>query len=173
MPDTINTASAASAKRTEVKRVSPFGLEARRRFDAPARNVFEAWSNPDIFVRWWTPKSMGAAITFCEMDVRTGGSYRLEFTHPAFDRPMAFFGKFLEVTPPTRLDWTNEESGDAGATTTVTLEETDGATLLTFREAYSNEAALNQAFEGSASALPEQFDQLEALLAELKTNATR
>ena len=97
------------------------------------------------------------------MDVRTGGGYKLEFGHPAFERPMTFFGKYLEVVPNARLVWTNEE-GDDGAVTTVTFEEKDGKTLLTLHERYPTKEALDEALEGSAAALPEQFDQLDDLL---------
>ena len=78
---------------------------------------------------------------------------------------MAFFGKYVEVTPPSRLAWTNEESED-GAVTTVTFEEKDGRTHLTLTEAYPTREALDRNI-GSAEGLPEQFEQLDALLATL------
>jgi uncharacterized protein YndB with AHSA1/START domain len=98
------------------------------------------------------------------MDVRTGGAYRFVFRHPAFDQPMAFFGTYREVTPNKRLVWTNEES-DQGAVTTVTFEENAGKTLVTLHELYPTEAARDEALAGSAEGLPEQFAQLDELLA--------
>jgi uncharacterized protein YndB with AHSA1/START domain len=76
---------------------------------------------------------------------------------------MAFFGTYIEVIPPKRLVWTNEES-DQGAVTTVTFEENAGKTLVTLHERYPTEAALDEAITGSAEGLPEQFAQLDALL---------
>ncbi|MET3654605.1 SRPBCC family protein [Dyella japonica] len=139
-------------------------LVVRRTFHAPARIVFEAWSRPELFKQWWVPKSVGMTLVSCDMDVRTGGTYRLVFSHPAFDQPMAFFGTYREVTPHRRLVWTNEDS-DQGALTTVTFEENAGKTLVTYHELYPTEAALDEALAGSAEGLPEQFAQLDELLA--------
>jgi uncharacterized protein YndB with AHSA1/START domain len=102
---------------------------------------------------------MGMTLRSIEMDVRTGGRYRL-----GFGDGMDFFGRYLEVTPPTRLVWTNEESGDAGPVTTVTFEEKNGKTLLVLRELYPSKEAL-EAGAGAADALEETFQQLDELLA--------
>lgn len=75
---------------------------------------------------------------------------------------MEFFGTYLEVTPPTRLVWTNDE-GDAGKTvTTVTFDETDGKTRVTVHDLYPSKEALES---GSTAAMPEALEQLEELLA--------
>ncbi|WNL44245.1 SRPBCC family protein [Dyella sp. BiH032] len=157
-------ASPAATNHTSVARKSDRELVVTRTFDAPVHIVFEAWSNPELFKLWWVPKSAGMSLVSCDMDVRTGGTYRLVFRHPAFEQPMAFFGTYREVTPPTRLVWTNEES-EQGAVTTVTFEENAGKTLVTLHERYPTEAALDEALAGSAEGLPEQFAQLDELLA--------
>jgi uncharacterized protein YndB with AHSA1/START domain len=159
-----NADSAAAMHRTVVERKSDFELVVTRMFNAPARIVFEAWSKPELFKQWWIPKSVGMSLVSCDMDIRTGGTYRLVFSHPAFDQPMAFFGTYNEVTPNKRLVWTNEES-DEGAVTTVTFEESDGKTLVTLHERYPTTAALEEALAGSAEGFPEQFAQLDGLLA--------
>jgi uncharacterized protein YndB with AHSA1/START domain len=79
---------------------------------------------------------------------------------------MDFFGRYLEVTPHSRLVWTNEESGDAGSVTTVTFEEKDGKTLLVLSELYPSKEALD-AGAGAADAMGETFQQLDGLLATL------
>ncbi|MBB6183746.1 SRPBCC family protein [Oleiagrimonas soli] len=152
-------------KRTLVERKSDLELVVTRTFDAPAHIVFEAWSNAALFQRWWVPKSAGLTLLSCEMDVRTGGTYRLVFRHPMSEQPMAFFGTYQEVTPNERIVWTNEES-DEGAVTTVTFEEEAGKTRVTFHERYPTKAALEEAIAGSAEGLPEQFAQLDELLAD-------
>jgi uncharacterized protein YndB with AHSA1/START domain len=149
--------------RTVVERKSDFELVVTRTFNAPVHIVFEAWSKPELFKRWWVPKSAGLSLLSCDMDIRTGGAYRLVFRHPAFDQPMAFFGTYREVTPNKRIVWTNEES-DQGAVTTVTFEENDGKTLVTLHERYPTTEALDEALAGSAEGLPEQFAQLDELL---------
>src|SRR3954453_5625797 len=97
---------------TTVDRISDRELVATRTFDAPARLVFQAWTQPDLFKQWWLPKSMGMSLESCEMDVRTGGRYRLGFAGG-----MDFFGRYVEVTPHSRIVWTNEEGGEDGSTT--------------------------------------------------------
>jgi uncharacterized protein YndB with AHSA1/START domain len=147
-----------------VERKSERELVITRTFDAPARIVFEAWTKPELFKRWWVPKSMGMSLLSCEMDVRVGGRYRLEFSHEG--TKAAFFGTYKEVTPPLRLVWTNEESED-GAVTTVTLEEKGGKTLLVMRELYPSKEALDAAGTGAADAMVETFAQLDELLVTL------
>ena len=154
---------APTSNRTTSERKSDRELIIRRTFDAPARLVFEAWTTPELFRQWWVPKSSGATLLSCEQDVRVGGSYRLEFAHPKAATPMAFFGRYLEVVPNARLVWTNEESDD-GAVTTVTFAESDGKTLLVMRELYPSKEALDAAIEGMDEAMPETFEQLDALL---------
>jgi uncharacterized protein YndB with AHSA1/START domain len=163
MPN-ANADSAVAKNRTVVERKSDFELVVTRTFNAPARIVFDAWSKPELFTQWWIPKSVGMSLVSCDMDIRTGGTYRLVFSHPAFDQPMAFFGTYNEVTPHKRLAWTNEES-DQGAVTTVTFEENDGKTLVTLHERYPTTAALEEALAGSAEGFPEQFAQLDEMLA--------
>jgi uncharacterized protein YndB with AHSA1/START domain len=148
--------------RTSVERKSDRELVVTRTFNAPARLVFAAWTKPELFKQWWLPKSMGMTLVSCEMDVRTGGKYRL-----GFGGGMDFFGRYLEVTPHSRLVWTNEESGDAGSVTTVTFEEKDGKTLLVLSELYPSKEALDAAGTGAADATVETFQQLDELLATL------
>jgi uncharacterized protein YndB with AHSA1/START domain len=149
---------------TAIDRKSERELVVTRTFNAPARIVFEAWTRSDLFKLWWVPKSLGMNLRSCDLDVRVGGGYRLEFGHDAANA-MAFFGKYIEVTPPSRLVWTNDESED-GPVTTVTFEEKDGQTLLVLHELYPSKEALD-ASGGAADGLPEQFEQLDALLATL------
>jgi len=150
--------------RTTVERKSERELVTTRTFNGPARIVFEAWTKPELFKRWWVPKSMGMSLLSCEMDVRVGGRYRLEFSYEG--SKSAFFGTYKEVTPHSRLVWTNEESED-GAITTVTFEEKDGKTLLVMHELYPSKEALDAAGTGAADAMVETFAQLDELLVTL------
>ena len=149
---------------THVERISDRELVAARNFNAPARLVFEAWTKPELMMQWWTPKSFGITFVSCEIAARTGGSYRFVFSHPGFDEPMAFFGRYIEVLPPTRIVWTNEEEVD-GAVTTVSFEENDGKTRVTVHDLYPSKEALDAAIaSGSTGAWPEQFVELDTLL---------
>lgn len=148
--------------RTDVQRKSDRELVVTRLFDAPPRMVFRAWAEPELFRRWWVPKDAPINLLSCEMDVRTGGTYRLVFAAGETDT-MAFHGKYLTVVPDERIVWTNEEE-DEGAVTTVTFEDQGGKTLLTFHELYPSKEALDEAMTGAAAGLPTQLDQLDELL---------
>ena len=158
--------------RTTVERKSDREVVVTRTFDAPAHVVFEAWTKPELFKQWWVPRSMGMTLRSCELDVRTGGKYRLVFSDdPA--NPMAFFGKYLDVVPNQRIVWTNEESGADGSVTTVTFEEKNGKTTVVMSELYPTKEALDAAGTGAQEAMNETFGQLDELLAALAATAPR
>lgn len=154
---------------TTVERTSELELVVTRVFNAPPRLVFEAWTKPELMKRWWAPKSSGMTLASCEMDVRTGGRYRLEFDRGT-GQPLAFFGKYLEVIPDARLVWSNEES-EQGSVTTLTFEDHDGSTRLVMRERYPTKDALDQALAGMEDGMGESFTQLDELLAALGAGA--
>ena len=156
--------SIPNRSRTTAERKSERELVVTRSFNAPARIVFDAWTKPELFKRWWVPKSSGLTLLSCELDVRVGGGYRLVFGHG--DSKLEFFGKYLEVTPHSRLVWTNDEDEEGGAVTTVTFAEDAGKTRLTLHELYPSKKALDDAMaSGSISWSDEQFEQLDQLLA--------
>lgn len=151
--------------RVTVERKGERELVVTRIFDAPPSMVYRAWSEPALFRRWWVPKSVpGISLVACEMDVRTGGTYRLEFG-AGDSGTVAFHGRYIEVVPNERIVWTNDEA-EEGAITTVTFEDRGGKTLLTFHEAYPSKEALEEALQSNAAALPEQLQQLDELLSE-------
>jgi uncharacterized protein YndB with AHSA1/START domain len=153
---------------TTTERKSDRELVVTRIFNGPARIVFEAWTKPELLKRWWAPKSFGLTMISCEADVRVGGTYRLVFRHDAFPEPMAFFGRYIEVTPHSRLVWTNEEGEGGGQVTTVTFEENGGKTLLVMHDLYPSKEALDAAIaSGSTSGTGETFEQLDELLLSL------
>ena len=156
---------------TTVERKSERELVVTRTFNGPARIVFEAWTKPELLKRWWAPKSTGVSLLSCEADVRVGGRYRFEFGHEA-SKPMVFFGRYIEVTPHSRLVWTNDE-GDDGAVTTVTFEEKAGKTLLVMHELYPSKEALDGAIAGMEGGMPETFAQLDELLITLGLSVGR
>jgi uncharacterized protein YndB with AHSA1/START domain len=158
--------------RTTVERKSEREVVVTRTYDAPVRLVFEAWTKPELFKQWWVPRSMGMTLRSCELDVRTGGKYRLVFGgDPA--SAMAFFGTYLEVVPNQRIVWTNEESGADGSVTTVTFEDKNGKTTLVLSELYPTKEALDAAGTGAQEAMNETFGQLDELLASLVATAAR
>jgi uncharacterized protein YndB with AHSA1/START domain len=159
---------------TSVERQSERELVVTRTFDGPARLVFQAWTTPELMQRWWMPKSVGAAFISCEIDARTGGSYRFVFGHPASKEPMAFFGRYLEVVSNSRLVWTNDEGGEGGAITTVTFEEKAGKTLVTLRDLHPSKQALDDTIaSGATSGFDESFGQLDEVIVSLGASVGR
>jgi uncharacterized protein YndB with AHSA1/START domain len=156
---------------TTVERKSDRELVITRTFDAPARIVYEAWTKPELLMRWWVPKSFPITMLSCEMDARTGGRYKMVFAlkGDADAKTMEFFGRYVEVTPGARLVWTNEEGGGDGAVTTVTFEEKDGKTLVVLRDLHPSKEALDATIaSGATSGADETHAQLDELLATMK-----
>ena len=166
--DTRRAAEAtATQDRAMVERTSERELVVTRTIDGPPPSVFEAWTDAELFRQWWVPKSLGLKLLSCEIDARVGGGYRLTFESGTAE-PMAFFGRYLEVTPPTRLVWTNEEGDEGTVVTTVTFEDAGAGTRLVIRDRYPSKEALDAAVASGATGWnSETFDQLEELLGTL------
>jgi uncharacterized protein YndB with AHSA1/START domain len=159
--------------RSSVERKSERELVVQRTINGPARIVFEAFTRPELFKKWWVPKSFGLTLLSCELDVRVGGTYRLVFSHNGSE-PMAFFGRYIEVTPHSRLVWTNDEGDDGGPVTTVTFEEKAGKTLVVLHDLYPSKEALDAAMaSGSTSGVSETLDQLDELVVTLGGSSGR
>jgi uncharacterized protein YndB with AHSA1/START domain len=180
--DTRNESEPTPMKnRTTAERKSERELVVTRTINGPPHIVFEAWTKPELFKRWWVPKSMGVSLLSCEMDVRVGGTYRLVFGGAS--EPMAFHGRYIEVTPHSRLVWTNEEAGDAGQITTVTFEEQAGKTLVVLHDLYPSKEALDAAIASGSTAFAEEgggtdgmretFEQLDELVVTLCASVGR
>jgi uncharacterized protein YndB with AHSA1/START domain len=156
--------------RTTIERTSDQELVVTRTIDGPRDVVFEAWTDAELFRQWWVPASFGLTLLSCEIDARVGGGYRLTFD-VGTDEPMAFFGRYLEVTPPSRLVWTNEEDAAGTVVTTVTFEDDGDGTRLIILDRYPSKEALDAAIaSGATSWNPETFDQLDELLVKLGTS---
>ncbi len=158
--------------RATVERKSERELVVSRTINGPARLVFEAWTRPELFKRWWVPKAAPISLLSCELDVRVGGRYRLVFGINGSEQQMEFFGRYIEVTPHARIVWTNEEGDEGGAVTTVTFEEKDGQTRVVVHDLYPSKEALEGAIaSGSTEGMPEQLEQLDELVVTLRGNA--
>lgn len=148
----------------KTERKSDRELVVSRIIKGPSRLVFEAWTQSQNFEKWWVPKSAPITLESCEMDVRTGGQYRLRFRAGA--QSAEFFGQYLEAAPYTRLVWTNDEGGEeTRVITTVTFQEAEGATLVTVHDLYPSKKALEEAIaSGATGGMPEQLEQLDQFI---------
>jgi uncharacterized protein YndB with AHSA1/START domain len=158
---------------TTAERKSDRELVVTRTINGPARIVFDAFTRPELLGRWWLPKSFGLTLLSCEADVRVGGRYRLVIKH-GDAKPMEFHGRYTEVTPCSRLAWTNEEGDEGGAVTTVTFEEKGGKTLLVMHDLYPSKEALDGAIaSGATEGMPETLEQLDELVVTLGASSGR
>lgn len=168
MDNSTTTGPAAGVNRTTTERISDRELVVTRSFNCPARIVYAAWTKPELMMRWWVPESFGFSFISCDMDVRSGGSYRFVFGFPGSDQPIAFHGRYVEVVPNSRLVWTNEESGDDGQVTTATFTERGALTQVVIHDLYPSKEALDEALaSGSTGAFAEQFGLLDEILVTL------
>ncbi len=169
MNASIRSDATAVKNEATVERTSDRELVVTGTVHGPARIVFDAWTKADLLERWWAPKSFPIALLSCETDPRVGGKYKLVFGHEG--STMEFYGRYLEVTPPSRLVWTNdEEHSGEGTVTTVTFEETDGQTRVVVRDLYPTKEELDAAIASDStalSAMPESLAQLDDLLTDL------
>jgi uncharacterized protein YndB with AHSA1/START domain len=147
-----------------------------RSFNGPARIVFDAWTRPELVRRWWAPRSRGASVVACDADVRAGGRYRYVLR---LDRggEFAFSGRYSEVTPPSRLVYTEvfepkaegAQPNDAEVVVTVTFDEREGRTYMVSRSLCPSrdvrDAIIASGMEGG---MRETMDQLDALVASLR-----
>jgi uncharacterized protein YndB with AHSA1/START domain len=156
---------------TAAERTSERELRVTRTVNGPARLVFEAWTKAELLQQWWSPKSFPIKLLSCTTDPRVGGKYCLVFGYEG--QTMEFFGRYLEVTPYSRLVWTNDEA-DGETVTTVTFEEKGGKTLVVVHDLYPSKQALDEGIAAGStaiSAMPEQLEQLEELLVTLRPSA--
>jgi uncharacterized protein YndB with AHSA1/START domain len=153
---------------TIVERTADRELVVRRMFNGPAHIVFEAWTKPEHLKRWWAPRSFGVSLFECESDLRVGGTYRYAFGRDP-KNPEVFTGRYLEVSPPSRLVLTQlyERMREAGeAVVTVTFEEREGRTLLTLHQLFPSKEALEGALaSGMEHGMRVTLDQLDELVA--------
>jgi uncharacterized protein YndB with AHSA1/START domain len=172
--DTRSAAEPTSTMdRTTIERTSERELVVTRTIDGPRDVVFEAWTDAELFRQWWVPKSIGVQLLSCEVDARVGGGYRLTFANGDAE-PIAFFGRYLEVTPPARLVWTNEEGDGGTVVTTTTFEDDHGRTRLVVHDRYPSKEALDEAVASGATGWSaETFDQLDELLVTLGASTNR
>jgi uncharacterized protein YndB with AHSA1/START domain len=161
-----------ATERATVERKSEREVVVSRIINGPARLVFEAFTKPELLRQWWVPKSCGLVLVACEVDARVGGRYRLVYGHEAAEA-MAFYGRYLEVTPHSRLVWTNEEGEDGGAVTTVTFEEKAGRTLLVMHDLYPTKEALDESLAGMAEGMPETLAQLDEFVVDRLARSSR
>lgn len=141
-----------------------------RDFMAPAEIVFRAWTDPDLVKLWWAPRDLGVSIVTCEAEIRVGGRYRYVLEN-AGGELIGFTGHYREITPPSRLVYTQyvegmEKAGEA--LVEVNFRSSGARTLVSSRETYPSAEVRHMAVtSGMEQGLRLTWEQLSALLPSL------
>lgn len=160
---------------SSLKVETPSDREVRvtRKFKAPAQLVWDAHTKPEL-VRKWQYGFEGWSLPICEMDVRVGGAYRWRWRNDENGQEMGFFGKYTEVTPPTRLVY--DQHYDAGSLgvpmtnepTIITNDftESGGLTTLTVTMLFASKEERDAAVAtGMTDGMELSYERMDALFA--------
>lgn len=145
-----------------------------RRFDAPARLVFEAVTRPEHIRRWWAPRSRGE-MTACEVDLRVGGAWRFAM-RARNGMEVEFYGTYREIVAPTRLVQTEifAPFPDVVSVVTLTLTEHAGHTVLESRSVYPSREIRDQVIAtGMEGGMRESYLQLAEVVSALAVPTAR
>jgi len=144
-------------------------IRMTRLFNAPRRLVFEAMTKPEHVIEWWGRLGEGYSVPVCEIDLRVGGRWRFVNRHPKGE--VAFHGEYLEISPPTRIVFTEifEEFPDTVSIVTGEYTEENGKTRLRVTVRYPSVQVRDMVMaSGMARGAGISYDRLEDLVAELQ-----
>ena len=161
--------SAANSSTFKVTTPSDTEIRMTRLFDAPRRLVFEAMTKPEHVKQWWGRLGEGYSVPVCEIDLRPGGKWRFVNRHP--NGEAAFHGEYREITPPSRLVFTEifEDFPDSVSVVTSEFTEEDGKTRLTATVAYPSREVRDMVLaSGMSGGAGVSYDRLEDLVAQLQ-----
>jgi uncharacterized protein YndB with AHSA1/START domain len=165
----------STANRDSFKVTTPSDREIRltRLFDAPRALVFEAMTKPEHVKQWWGRLGEGYSVPVCEIDFRIGGKWRFVNRHP--NGEAAFYGEYREITPPSRVVFTEifEQFPDSVSVVSAELTEEAGKTRLTATVRYPSPEVRDMVMgSGMSHGAGISYDRLEDLLAELQSSGT-
>jgi uncharacterized protein YndB with AHSA1/START domain len=151
------------------KVTTPSDQEIRmtRLFDAPRELVFDAMTKPEHVKQWWGRLGEGYSVPVCEIDLRVGGRWRFVNRHPKGE--VAFYGEYREITPPSRLVFTEifEQFPDSVSVVTADYTSEGGKTRLTATVRYPSLEVRDMVLKsGMARGAGISYDRLEDLVVE-------
>jgi uncharacterized protein YndB with AHSA1/START domain len=161
--------TAANSDSFKVTTPSNEEIRMTRLFDAPRRLVFDAMTKPEHVKRWWGRLGEGYSVPVCEIDLRPGGAWRFVNRHPKGEA--AFYGQYREITPPSRLVFTEifEQFPDSVSVVTADFTEEGGKTRLTATVRYPSLEVRDMVLaSGMTRGAGISYDRLEDLVAELQ-----
>ena len=160
---------AANSDSFKVTTPSDQEIRLTRLFNAPRHLVFEAMTKPEHVKQWWGRLGNGYSVPVCEIDLRVGGAWRFVNKHP--NGEAAFHGEYREITPPSRLVFTEifEEFPDSVSVVTTELSEESGKTRMTATVRYPSMDVRDMVLaSGMSKGAGISYDRLEDLVATLQ-----
>jgi uncharacterized protein YndB with AHSA1/START domain len=142
-----------------------------REFDAPRELVFQAFTDPELYVQWLGPRRLTTMLDTFEP--RSGGRWRY-LQKDQSGNEFGFHGVYHEVRAPERIIDTFEFEGlpEAGhvALETLTLEDLPGErTRLTAQSVFQSVADRDGALQsGMEEGLNDSHERLTELLETMK-----
>jgi uncharacterized protein YndB with AHSA1/START domain len=109
---------------------SGYLVRIERTFDAPAEDVFDAWTSPEVMKRWFhcapewdTPDA--------EVDLRVGGKVRVVMRKPDGTEAQAH-GEYMQIDRPYRLvmTWTFDDDPSNEQLIELSFSESEGSTTV-------------------------------------------
>jgi uncharacterized protein YndB with AHSA1/START domain len=140
-----------------------------RLFDAPRRLVWEAMTRPEHVKQWWGRLGEGYSVPVCEIDLRVGGAWRFVNRHPRGEA--VFYGEYREITPPSRLVFTEifAQFPDSVSVVTAEFTDEDGMTRMTATVRYPSPDVRDMVLaSGMSHGAGLSYDRLEDLVAALQ-----
>ena len=141
--------------------VSDREIVSTRVFHVQRERVFRAWTDPLQLARWWGPN--GFTNTFEVFDPKPGGSWRFVM-HGPDGTDYRNESRFIEVAEPERIVFRHITGPLFKAT--ATFADEGGGTRITWRMLFDTVEAYEKVKVYAVDANEENFDRLEALLAE-------
>jgi uncharacterized protein YndB with AHSA1/START domain len=83
-----------------------------RTFEANIDLIWQMWTNPEHFKKWYGPK--GFTVPIAEMDLRVGGKRLICMASPDGSMKMWTTGEYREIVPNERLVYTESPSDENG-----------------------------------------------------------
>ncbi len=153
-------------------------LIIERVINAPKDKVWEAYANPELFVKWYSTDGWTTLVKHFDF---TAGGYTL-FVMKCEDESQAMYGQeswsksvFSNVTPKNSFSYVDSFSDENGSSNenmpstdvSVTLEEVGNSTKITSVSIYSSEESLKQVLAmGVEEGVKQTFNKLANLLAQ-------
>lgn len=138
-------------------------LTITRQLPAPPAVVFDAWTDPVTFARWFGGAGVHVPPETVELDARPGGSWRADMVLPD-GAVMKWSGVYAELEAPNRLAFTLVDDPDApaGEPVTVELASDGGGTAMTLVQRADMD---DETFELTREGYGAWFDALAATVA--------